>query len=161
MSGAFSAPTANRLCGPILVSITFGFEAAERRRKLIGKAQPLTLLGPGEGQVAHPQHPGCRQLDRLPPFENGLDDVRGEEGQRQPATDVSLIGLVTLGQVTNRGDRLVAKFFEPHVTLGDGLDQNWIGPGFMPVLIGEDELDFHAAALDPDRELEGDLHLSR
>ena len=63
------------------MSITFGIEAVERRGMLPGKTESLALLGPGKRQVADPHHPGRRQLDGLVPFEDGLDDVGGEERQ--------------------------------------------------------------------------------
>ncbi len=146
--GAFSAPTAKRLSGPIFVSITFGIDAVEHRGKLIGKAEPLALLNPGKRQVTDPHHPGRRQLYGLASFEDGLNDIGGEEGQRQPAAYAALVDPVVLGQITNRWDRPAAQLFEPAVTLSDSLDQNWIGLGLGFVLIGKDELHLHAAASD-------------
>ncbi len=59
----------------------FGIDVIERRGKLPGKAQPLALLGPGKRQVTDTRDPGRCQLDGLVTFEDGLDDVGGEERQ--------------------------------------------------------------------------------
>jgi tetratricopeptide (TPR) repeat protein len=150
----FSAPTAKRLSGPLLVSITFEVVSVNCRGKLVGNAESLALLGPGKRQVTDPHQPGRRQFNRLAAFEDGLDDVGGEEGQRQPAAYVALVYPVVLGQIPNRWDRPALQFIEPAVTIGDCLDQNRIGLGLRFLLIGKDKLHLHAATFEADWELE-------
>ncbi len=65
------------------------------------KPEQATLLGPRQGQ-ADPLQARRSQVARLAALEDGLDDVRRQESERQAPTDVALIHAVARGQVPDR-----------------------------------------------------------
>ena len=97
------------------------------------------MLGPGVRQ-ADTLQARRGELDRLPAIENGLDDVRREEGERQNPTDVRLMYRVSARKVGNRSNVTAAKLVEPSVTLHDGGDERGVRILRRGVLSREDEL---------------------
>jgi hypothetical protein len=80
------------------------------------------LPGPGVRQ-ANSFEARRSELDRLPAIENGLDDVRREEGEWQNTTDVRLMHGVPASKIGNRSNVTAAKLVEPLMTLHDSGDE--------------------------------------
>ena len=69
----------------------------------------------------------------MPPIEDGLDDVRGEQGQAEDAREVGLVELFHLGQI---GDGIVLAVFQhPFAAMGAG------AVGAASGVLGQDGMD--------------------
>lgn len=108
----FHAYLGNRLCRPISVSITFRSVRAWRADLPVGKTEDAALFGPCQRQ-ANSFQTRCCQFDRVPAFENRLDDARCEKGEWQDAADVSLMNAVTRSQFSNGRRSTGSKVVEP------------------------------------------------
>ena len=82
---------------------------------------------PFQRQSADMPKPPGRQFDRLAAGEDGLDDVGGQEGDLQIASDVARIDSLALSYFENGPDFPSSQLVEPSMRLGEQGDQVLIG----------------------------------
>src|ERR1700676_3860957 len=89
--------------------------------EILLKSKLLTLLGPTERNVLVQMFE--LQRERLTPFQDGLDDIRREEGTGKDVTDVVRREPNLTCQRSHVSDLAFKNFFVPSVTACEGLYQ--------------------------------------
>src|SRR5208282_832711 len=97
---------------------TIGLRGSGRCGLLGIEAEATALIVPPPGKGPDSLELARRQADRLPALEDRLNDVRGEEGQRQSATDLARIPVVSPRQVPDRGRSPLREIIDPAKSVG-------------------------------------------
>ncbi len=110
---------------------------------------------PFKGQWTDAHEPPACQLDRLAAGEDGLDDVRRQEGELKSATDVAGVGPVARGDLANRPDLSFHKLAEPEVCPCNEVKHVWVWGCYAAFARAYDQfcLDTAAPGLDRDSDV--------
>ncbi len=82
---------------------------------------------PFEGQFADAHEASGRELDRLTPGEDSLDDIRRQEGELDDATDLAGVDPIAVRNLPRGAEFSCRQLIEPAMGLGEQGDQALIG----------------------------------
>ncbi len=103
---------------------------------------------PFEGQFADAYEAPRRELDRLTPGEDSLDDIGRQEGELDDATDLAGVDPNAVRNLPHRPEFSCRQLVEPAMGLGEQGDQALIGRRDFSLRRRQDKLRLDTTALE-------------
>ena len=86
------------------------------------EAETAALLIPAHRESG-PLEAVRRQLDRLMALQDGLDDVRRQEGEREGAADFALVPVIPRGKLAKRSRAPLDQIVKPGMSISEQQDE--------------------------------------